>query len=100
MIRRPASPSQGWLTFLGNHSTQIAAMDLLILGEALGILAETKLLKPIRNLPHRRPPMEACSGSNDDPSRQSEVLYEPRIQLVFGLDCSNARTDLCADGPV
>ena len=28
MIKRPASPSQGWLTFLRNHSTQIAAMDL------------------------------------------------------------------------
>jgi hypothetical protein len=27
MIRRPTSPSQGWLTFLRNHSTQIAAMD-------------------------------------------------------------------------
>ena len=30
MIRRPASPSQGWLTFLRNHSTQIAATDLFV----------------------------------------------------------------------
>jgi hypothetical protein len=30
MIKRPASPSQGWLTFLRNHSTQIAAMDLFV----------------------------------------------------------------------
>jgi hypothetical protein len=30
MIRRPASPSQGRLTFLRNHSTQIAAMDLFV----------------------------------------------------------------------
>jgi hypothetical protein len=26
----PPSPSQGWLTFLPNHSTQIAAMGLLV----------------------------------------------------------------------
>jgi hypothetical protein len=30
MIKRPASPSQRWLTFLRNHSTQIAAMDLFV----------------------------------------------------------------------
>ena len=30
MIKRPASPSQGWLTFLRNHSTQTAAMDLFV----------------------------------------------------------------------
>ena len=30
MIRRPTSPSQRWLTFLRNHSTQIAAMDLFV----------------------------------------------------------------------
>jgi hypothetical protein len=31
MIKRPTSPSQqGWLTFLHNHSTQIAAMDLFV----------------------------------------------------------------------
>jgi hypothetical protein len=30
MIRRPASPSQRWLTFLRNRSTQIVAMDLLM----------------------------------------------------------------------
>jgi hypothetical protein len=30
MIKRPASPSQGWFTFLRNHSTQIAAMDLFV----------------------------------------------------------------------
>jgi len=41
---------------------------------------------------------EACSGANDDPWRQSEVLWEPRVQLVFGLDCTNGKTDLCADG--
>jgi transposase InsO family protein len=30
MSRRPASPSQRWLTFLRNHSTQIASMDLFV----------------------------------------------------------------------
>ena len=30
MIKRPASPSQGWFTFLRNHSTQIASMDLFV----------------------------------------------------------------------
>jgi transposase InsO family protein len=30
MIRRPTSPSQRWLTFLRNHSTQIAATDLFV----------------------------------------------------------------------
>jgi hypothetical protein len=30
MIKRPASSSQGWLIFLRNHSTQIAAMDLFV----------------------------------------------------------------------
>jgi hypothetical protein len=31
MINRPAFPSLGWLTFLRNHSTQIAAMDLFVI---------------------------------------------------------------------
>jgi hypothetical protein len=30
VIRRPTSPSQRWLAFLRNHSTQIAAMDLFV----------------------------------------------------------------------
>jgi hypothetical protein len=30
ITRRPAFPSQGWLTFLRNHSTQVAAMDLFV----------------------------------------------------------------------
>ena len=30
MIKRPASPSQGWLTFLRNHSTQIAVLDMFV----------------------------------------------------------------------
>jgi len=30
MIKRPASPSQGWLTFLRNHSTQMAVIDLFV----------------------------------------------------------------------
>jgi hypothetical protein len=30
MVKRPASPSQRWLTFLRNHSTQITAMDLFV----------------------------------------------------------------------
>jgi hypothetical protein len=30
VIRQPTSPSQRWLAFLRNHSTQIAAMDLFV----------------------------------------------------------------------
>jgi hypothetical protein len=30
MIKRPASPRPGWLTFLRDHSTQIPAMDLFV----------------------------------------------------------------------
>jgi len=30
MVKRPPSPSQGWLTFLRNHTSQIAAMDLFV----------------------------------------------------------------------
>ena len=30
MIQRPGPPSQGWRTFLRNHASDIAAMDLLI----------------------------------------------------------------------
>ena len=41
---------------------------------------------------------EACSGAIHDPWRQSEVLWEPRVQLIFGLDCTNGKTDLGADG--
>jgi transposase InsO family protein len=30
MVKRPASPSQGWCTFLRNHAPNIAAMDLFV----------------------------------------------------------------------
>jgi hypothetical protein len=30
MIKRSTSPSQGWVTFLRNHSTQIAAIELFV----------------------------------------------------------------------
>ena len=30
MVKRPGPPSQGWRTFLGNHASDIAAMDLFV----------------------------------------------------------------------
>jgi hypothetical protein len=30
MVKRPGPPSQGWRTFLHNHSPDIAAMDLFV----------------------------------------------------------------------
>ena len=30
MVKRPGPPSQGWRTFLRNHSPDIAAMDLFV----------------------------------------------------------------------
>jgi hypothetical protein len=35
--------------------------------------------------------MKACSGADEGPWRQSEVLKGPRVQLKFGLNRTNQR---------
>src|SRR5262245_30938152 len=48
----------------------------VVLGKALSVLPETELLKPIRNLLHRRPPTDFTLSVLD---RQDSLPYAPRV---------------------
>src|SRR6516164_10090490 len=49
-----------------------------------GVCQHQRELPIIQDAPHWLP-VEACSGADDGPWRQSGVLKEPRVQLVCGL---------------
>jgi hypothetical protein len=78
MIRRPTSPSQGWLTFLRNHSTQIAAMDVFVAPREFFIPSMVITLRLFRGsrADSRCHPLEASSAAHFSSQAQS---FEHRL---------------------